>query len=70
VTAPPGSYVRAPHASPDAVIRTDAQTLTAVITGELPVQAARASGKLAIKGSTRAVSRAAALATPGARSGI
>jgi DNA-binding HxlR family transcriptional regulator/putative sterol carrier protein len=60
---------RGPAISPDAVIRTDAQTLTAVINGELPAQAARASGKLAIEGSAIAVSRAAALITPGAHPG-
>src|SRR5262249_26468654 len=58
---------RAPATSPDAVIRTDAETLTAVITGQQPVHAARASGKLAIKGNRTAVSRAAALLAPSAR---
>lgn len=56
---------RAPATSPDAVIRTDAPTLTAVVTGQLPVPAARASGKLAIEGSRTAISRAAALLAPG-----
>jgi len=55
---------RGPAAQPDAVIRTSAQTLTAIVTGQLPVQAALADGALAIDGSTTAASRAAALITP------
>jgi len=55
---------RGPATGPHAVIRTDAQTLTAVVTGQLPVHTARAGGKLAIEGSHTAISRAAALLTP------
>jgi DNA-binding HxlR family transcriptional regulator/putative sterol carrier protein len=54
---------RGPAADPDAVIRTDAETLTAIVTGQLSVQAARAAGKLAIDGPRRAASCAAALLT-------
>jgi DNA-binding HxlR family transcriptional regulator len=54
---------RSPATRPDAVIRTDAETLTAVVSGQLQVEAARASGRLAIEGGT-AVSRAATLITP------
>ncbi|HEY3713377.1 MAG TPA: winged helix-turn-helix transcriptional regulator [Jatrophihabitantaceae bacterium] len=58
---------RGPAAHPDAVIRADAKTLTAVVTGQLSAQAARAAGGLAIEGPRRAASRAAALLTPGIR---
>jgi hypothetical protein len=49
------------------VIRTDAETLTAVISGALQAEAACASGSLAIEGGPTAVSRAATLITPRTR---
>lgn len=52
---------RGPAASPDAVLKTDAQTLTAIVTGRLSAQAALASGKLAIEGSHTAIRRATAI---------
>jgi hypothetical protein len=47
--------------------RTDAETLTAVVAGQLPVAAARASGKLTIAGSDSAIAHATALLTPPTR---
>lgn len=58
------SVARGPATRPDAVIRTDSQALTEIVTRHLPVHAAIASGKLTISGETAAASRAAALITP------
>jgi DNA-binding HxlR family transcriptional regulator/putative sterol carrier protein len=58
---------RGPATAPKAVVRTEAETLTATLAGQLPVPAARASGKLTIAGSRSAVAHATALLTPPTR---
>ncbi|HEX6518477.1 MAG TPA: winged helix-turn-helix transcriptional regulator [Streptosporangiaceae bacterium] len=56
---------RGPASAPDAVIRTDARTLTAIVTGQQSAQAAYASGTLSTEGSRAAALNATALLSLG-----